>query len=132
MFVIKQAGVGIATMGDLKTNARKTVAATKDARIYLLSDGKPVAGLISLRLMALLEELLEDEASAAVAMERHAAVESGDDTLLEADAFFAAAEQHYAAQDAVVPAAVRGGRERPAKPVGSAARAASRAKARNR
>ncbi|MEN9509105.1 MAG: hypothetical protein RLZZ621_1668 [Gemmatimonadota bacterium] len=95
MFVIKQAGVGIATMGDLKTNAKQTVAATKDARIYLLSDGKPVAGLINLSLMALLEEMLEDEGLARLVAARREAVESGDDQLVGSDEFFASAEQLY-------------------------------------
>lgn len=100
VFVIKQAGVGIATMGDLKTNAKQTVAATKDARIYLLSDGKPVAGLINLKLMALLEELLEDEEIAKTVSARLAAVETGADALMDAEAFFSAAERNLSGKAA--------------------------------
>jgi hypothetical protein len=33
MYVIKQAGIGMATMSDLKTQAKQTLAATRDARI---------------------------------------------------------------------------------------------------
>ena len=90
----------MATMSDLKTQAKQTLAATKDARIYLLNDGKPVAGLVSLELMGILEEVLEDRALAHVAMQRHAAIESGEDMLLEEDEFFAAAESHFAQRGA--------------------------------
>lgn len=96
MFVIKQAGIGMASMSDLKSNAKQTLAATKDARIYVLNDGKPVAGLVSLEVMAMIEEFIEDRALTQVAMERHAAIEAGDDALLEEDAFFAAADLHFA------------------------------------
>ena len=102
----------MATMSDLKTQAKQTLAATKDARIYVLNDGKPVAGLVSLELMGILEEVLEDRALAHVAMQRHAAIESGEDTLLEEDEFFAAAESHFAqrsAQGAASGAAARTG-----------------------
>lgn len=119
MFVIKQAGIGIATMSDLKTHAKQTLAATKDARIYVLNDGKPIAGLVSLELMAMIEEFIEDRALAQVAMERHAAIEAGDDALLEEDEFFAAADLHFAKRAAAPrKAAVKKARPRAVATVG--------------
>lgn len=129
MYVIKQAGIGMATMSDLKTHAKQTLAATRDARIYVLNDGKPVAGLVSLEHMGMLEELLEDRALARVAMQRQAAIESGEDMLLDEDDFFAAAESHFAQRGvdgAPVPtgATVHSPRSaRPAKSAGKKARA---------
>lgn len=113
MFVIKQAGIGMASMSDLKTHAKQTLAATKDARIYVLNDGKPIAGLVSLDLMAMLEELIEDRALAQVAMERHAAVEAGTEELLDEAEFFAAADLHFATREAAPPPKAAAKKARP-------------------
>lgn len=101
MFVIKQAGIGMATMSDLKTQAKQTLAAAQDARIYVLNDGKPVAGIVSLEIMSLVEDLLEDQALAKVAQERVTAVESGSEALLDEDDFFAQADAMLAAGSAI-------------------------------
>ncbi len=55
MYEVKGTGIGLATMSDLKNRQKETLDATARARVYLLNDGQPVAGLVSLQMMELLE-----------------------------------------------------------------------------
>jgi hypothetical protein len=96
VYHVKEAGIAFATMADLQNRQRETLEATAHARIYLLNDGQPVAGLVNLRMMKLLEEVLGDRALARLVAPRLTALERGDDELLDEDAFFAAADAKMA------------------------------------
>ncbi|MBX9857658.1 MAG: hypothetical protein K2Y26_19175 [Gemmatimonadaceae bacterium] len=52
----------------------------------MTQDGRPVAGIVSLDIMSVIEEVLEDEALSAVTKDRIEAVENGE-ALLDEEEF---------------------------------------------
>lgn len=73
-------------------------ALAREHRVYVTKDGQPIGGIVSVAMMAVLEETLEDRRMAQVAGRRLKSVRSGDDDLLEADEFFAQADAIMAAR----------------------------------
>lgn len=82
----------IATVSELKTRMKETLNAARRAPVYLVRDGQPVAGIVSMEMMSVLEEALEDRRLARVAGERLDAIRSREDALLDEDAFWTAVE----------------------------------------
>jgi PHD/YefM family antitoxin component YafN of YafNO toxin-antitoxin module len=80
-----------ATMGDLKNRLRETIEKAKERPVYLLRDGEPVGGLVSMQMMEILQEALEDLYIADVARKRLEAVRTGKEELLDEDEFWAEA-----------------------------------------
>src|SRR5437016_4207612 len=97
MFVVSGPRAGVATVGDLKSRLKETLDAAQDMPVYVVRDGKPVAGIVGMELMAVLEEALEDRRLAAVAGRRLNAIREGDDALIDEDTFWAAVEAKRAA-----------------------------------
>lgn len=81
-----------ATMGDLKNRARQTIEKAQDKPVYLLRDGEPVGGIVSLRLLELLQDVLEDRYVSGVAEQRLQAIRDGSDRLLDEDDFWTQAD----------------------------------------
>jgi PHD/YefM family antitoxin component YafN of YafNO toxin-antitoxin module len=79
-------------MGDLKTRAKQTIEKAQEKPVYLMRDGEPVAGIVSLAMLELLYEALEERYITAVAQQRLKAVRAGDDELLEEEDFWAQAD----------------------------------------
>lgn len=87
-----------ATMGDLKTRAKQTIEKAQEKPVYLLRDGEPVGGLVSIEMLELLQDVLEDRYISDVAQQRLAAIRDGSDDLLDADDFWAQADAVMAAR----------------------------------
>jgi hypothetical protein len=87
-----------ATMGDLKTRARQTIEKAQEKPVYLLRDGEPVGGIVSIEMIELLQDVLEDRYIADVARQRLEALRNGTDDLLDEDDFWAQAEAVMAAR----------------------------------
>lgn len=81
-----------ATMGDLKTRAKQTIEKAQEKPVYLLRDGEPVGGLVSIDMLELLQDVLEDRYISDVAQQRLEAIREGSDELLDADEFWAQAD----------------------------------------
>ena len=81
-----------ATMGELKNRAKQTIAKAQERPVYLLRDGEPVGGIVSMEMMELLQEVLEERYISAVAQQRLQAVRAGTEELLEEDEFWARAD----------------------------------------
>lgn len=81
-----------ATMGDLKTRARQTIQKAQEKPVYLLRDGEPVGGIVSIDMIELLQDVLEDRYISDVAQQRLEAIRDGSDELLDADEFWAQAD----------------------------------------
>lgn len=81
-----------ATMGDLKTRAKQTIQKAQEKPVYLLRDGEPVGGIVSIDMIELLQDVLEDRYIADTAQHRLQAIRDGSDELLEEDEFWAQAD----------------------------------------
>ena len=92
MFKVSGPTTVIATVTELKTKTKETVGAVQHGPVYIVRDGKPVAGLINMEMMAMLEEALEDRRLSRIAGARLDAIHQGDDDLLDEDAFWNAAD----------------------------------------
>lgn len=92
MFTVTGPSAVIATVSELKARMKETIAATRRGPVYLVRDGQPVAGIISMEMMAVLEEALEDQRLARIAGARLTALRRGEDELLDADEFWPAAD----------------------------------------
>lgn len=92
MFVIRAPGAAVVTTSEAKRDIPGTFRVAENHRVYVTKDGQPIGGMVSMEMMALLEEALADRDMAAVAGQRFDAVRSGADALLDADDFFAAAD----------------------------------------
>lgn len=100
MFTVAGPTAIIATVSELKTKTKETVGASQRGPVYLVRDGQPVAGLINMEMMAVLEEALEDRRMARVAGARLQAIRSGEETLLEEDEFWAEVDARGAGRSA--------------------------------
>ena len=87
-----------ATMGDLKTRAKQTIEKAQEKPVYLLRDGEPVGGIVSIEMVELLQDVLEDRYISDVAHQRLQALRDGDDELLDEGAFWAQADAIMAAR----------------------------------
>lgn len=87
-----------ATMGDLKTRAKETIQKAQEKPVYLLRDGEPVGGIVSIDMIELLQDVLEDRYISDVAQQRLEAIRDGSDELLDADEFWARADASVASR----------------------------------
>lgn len=104
MFAISGPQAVIATVSELKAKTKETLDAARQSPVYLVRDGQPVAGIISMEMMAVLEEALEDRRLARIAAARLDSIRSGEDTLLEEDEFWDAVEARSTSQGVRRPA----------------------------
>ena len=81
-----------ATMGDLKMRARQTIEAAQEKPVYLLRDGEPVGGIVSVRMIEFMNDMLEEQYISEVAGQRLQAIRDGKDELLDEDEFWRRAE----------------------------------------
>lgn len=81
-----------ATMGDLKTRAKQTIQKAQEKPVYLLRDGEPVGGIVSIEMMELLQDVLEERYISDLAQQRLQALRAGTDELLDDDDFWARAD----------------------------------------
>ena len=98
MLVINAPGAAVATTTEVKRDIPGTFALAKERRVYVTKDGQPIGGIVSVAMMAVLEETLEDRRMAQVAGRRLKRIRSGEDDLLEADDFFAQSDAIMAAR----------------------------------
>lgn len=82
-----------ATMGDLKMRAKQTIERAQDKPVYLLRDGEPVGGIVSLEMLELLQDVLEDRYLSDVAAQRLQRIRDGGEDLLDEDDFWMRADQ---------------------------------------
>lgn len=92
MFTVKTPGTLVATISELKKHTREIIDAARLAPVVIVRDGQPVSSIISMELLQVLEEALEDRLLANVSAERLAAIQSGEEAPLEHDAFWAQVE----------------------------------------
>jgi len=90
----------IATVSELKTKMKETLGAAQRGPVYLMRDGQPVAGIINMEMMAVLEEALEDRRMARVAGARLEAIQQRDEGLIDEDDFWAEADARGAGRAA--------------------------------
>jgi PHD/YefM family antitoxin component YafN of YafNO toxin-antitoxin module len=81
-----------AALGDLRTRAKQTIEMAQEKPVYLLRDGEPVAGIVSIEMLELLQDVLEDRYVSDVAQQRLQALRDGTDELLDEDDFCARAD----------------------------------------
>jgi hypothetical protein len=92
MLVINAPGAAVATTTEVKRDIPGAFALAREHRVYVTKDGQPIGGIVSVAMMAVLEEALEDRRMAQVAGGRLKRIRSGADDLLEAADFFAKAD----------------------------------------
>jgi prevent-host-death family protein len=88
MFEVK-GNAAVATVSELRRDVGKTVEATHHGPVYLTSDGKPVAAMISVGLLDEIFGLLEDADDALVAAARLERIQTGKSPLLSEEEFWA-------------------------------------------
>jgi prevent-host-death family protein len=96
MFSVRGPAV-IATVSELKAKTKESLGAASRGPVYVVRDGQPVAGIVSIEMMAVLEEALEDRRLAGIAAKRMNSIRSGEDTLLEEGEFWNAVEARQTA-----------------------------------
>lgn len=82
-----------ATMGDLKMRAKQTIEKAQEKPVYLLRDGEPIGGIVSLEMLELLQDVLEDRYLSDVAAQRLRGIRDGGDELLDEEDFWTRADQ---------------------------------------
>lgn len=82
-----------ATMGELKTRAKQTIERAQEKPVYVLRDGKPVGGIVSVEMLELLQDVLEERYISEVAQQRLRAIGDGADELLDDDEFWRQADR---------------------------------------
>lgn len=82
---------------DLATHTAEVLSTVQRSALYVTQDGRPVAGIVSLDIMSVIEEVLEDEALSAVTKDRIEAVENGE-ALLDEEEFLLLASRIRAGQ----------------------------------
>lgn len=87
------AGSRITTISELKKDTKKTLEASRDAPVYVLKDGKPVAAVVSIEMVEMVNEARENLRLARIATRRLEAIEAGEDKLMDETAFWAAVEK---------------------------------------
>jgi PHD/YefM family antitoxin component YafN of YafNO toxin-antitoxin module len=95
MFTV-EAGTTIATISELRTQTRQTLAASQERPVVVLVDGQPAGAMISMADYQRLEEYRENEQLARLAARRLESVRAGQDTLMEHDDFWAAVDARKA------------------------------------
>ena len=83
----------VTTISELRKDTKKTLAASQEAPVYVLKDGKPVAALVSLEMLEMVNEARENHRLAQIATRRLAAIEAGEDEVMDEPAFWRAVEQ---------------------------------------
>lgn len=73
MFVIKAPGAAIVTTSEAKRDLPGTFKVAEQTRVYVTKDGQPIGGLVSMEMMALLEQALA-EREARLARRRNVSV----------------------------------------------------------
>ncbi len=66
--------------------------------MYLLRDGEPIGGIVSLEMLELLQDVLEDRYISSIGEQRLQSIREGEDNLLDADDFWARADAAMAAK----------------------------------
>jgi len=92
MFVIKAPGAAVVTTSEAKRDIPGTFRVAERHRVYVTKDGQPIGGMVSMSMMAILEETLADRETTEVAASRLQSVRDGGDDLLDADDFFSQAD----------------------------------------
>lgn len=87
-----QGPAAIATIQDLKTRLKATLDAAQEMPVYVTRGGEPVAGIVSMEMMEILQEALEDRYIGQVAGERLQAIQAGEEELLDEEDFWAQAD----------------------------------------
>ena len=82
-----------ATMGDLKMRAKQTIEKAQEKPVYLLRDGEPIGGIVSLEMLELLQDVLEDRYLSDMAAQRLQRIRDGIDELLDEKDFWTRADQ---------------------------------------
>ena len=86
------ADCSIATISELKRSPKETLQASQDGPVYVLSDGKPVAAVVSIELLEMITEAIEDSRLSRIAGERMDAITRNPVSLLSEDDFWARVE----------------------------------------
>lgn len=60
MLVIKQPGAAVVTTTEAKRDLPGTFKVAEKLRVYVTKDGQPIGGLVSLEMMALLEQAIAE------------------------------------------------------------------------
>ena len=92
MLVIDAPRAAVVSTTEVKNDVRGAFKMAEEYRVYVTKDGQPIGGIISMAMMRILEDALENLQIAGIATDRLAAVRAGADTLLDADEFFARAD----------------------------------------
>jgi hypothetical protein len=87
-----------ATMDDLKNRVRETLEKAQEKPVYLLRDGEPIGGVVSLEMLELLQDVLEGRYISSVAEQRLQGIREEQDDMLDADDFWAHADAAMAAK----------------------------------
>ena len=98
MLVIDAPRAAVISTTEVKKDVRGAFKAAEDYRVYVTKDGQPIGGIISMQMMGILEDALENLQIAGIATDRLAAVRAGAEALLDADDFFAQADAAMAAR----------------------------------
>ena len=92
MFSVKAPFAAVVTSTELKQDVRGAFKLAEAHRVYVTKDGQPIGGLISMKMMAILDEVLSDRRLGKIAAKRLAAIQAGRDTLIDEKDFFVQAE----------------------------------------
>ena len=82
----------IATISELKRSPKETLQASRDGPVYVLSDGKPVAAVVSIELIEMINEAIEDRRLSRIAGERMDAISRDPKALVSEDDFWVRVE----------------------------------------
>jgi PHD/YefM family antitoxin component YafN of YafNO toxin-antitoxin module len=85
--------VEVCSKSDLKNQTRQTVEKAQEKPVYVIRDGQPVAGIVSMEMMELLLDTLEDRHITAIASDRLQAIRKGAEELLDEESFWARADE---------------------------------------
>lgn len=91
MFAV--ANTWITTISEFKKEMKKTLEASQDAPVYIIKDGKPVAAVVSIEMMEMVNEAREDRRLARIAARRLDAIEAGEDRVLGEEEFWEAVDK---------------------------------------
>lgn len=81
-----------ATMSELKNRAKQTIEKAQERPVYLLRDGEPVGGIVSIEMLEVLQDVLEDRYISDLARQRLQSLREGTDDLLDEDEFWVHAD----------------------------------------
>jgi hypothetical protein len=72
-----------ATMGDLRTRTKQTIARVQERPLYLLKEGEPIGVIVSIAMLELLQDVLQERYVSDVVQEGLGALRAGSDELQE-------------------------------------------------